>query len=117
MKIKRELCHSKCARKVLGLSRNGPLGPVSRESRKRFGPEKPVVKVQCACFEKLIFLYVFNMRKAKKIAKFDGLDRRRCEDRKEIAAAKFKISPKKHATGFKSESVLNLFQISFSLHL
>ena len=57
------------------------------------------------------------MRKAKKIAKFDGLDRRRCEDRKEIVAAKFKISSKKHATGFESESVPNLFQISFSLHL
>ena len=73
LKIKRELCHSKCEQKVLGLPRKRPLGPVSRESRKLFGPEKQVVKVQCACFEKLIYLHVFNVRKAKKIAKFDGL--------------------------------------------
>ena len=30
-------------------------GPVSRKSRERFGPEKPVAKLQSACFEKLIF--------------------------------------------------------------
>ena len=31
------------------------MGTVSPKSRERFGPEKPVVKVQSACFEKLIF--------------------------------------------------------------
>ena len=30
-------------------------GPVSRKSQERFGPEKPVIKLQSACFEKLIF--------------------------------------------------------------
>ena len=30
-------------------------GPVSRKSRELFGPEKQVVKLQSACFEKLIF--------------------------------------------------------------
>jgi len=31
------------------------LRPVSRESRELFGPEKPVVKLKSAWFEKLIF--------------------------------------------------------------
>ena len=30
-------------------------GSVSRKSRELFGPEKQVVKLQSACFEKLIF--------------------------------------------------------------
>ena len=30
-------------------------GPVSVKSRELFGPEKPVVKLQSACFEQLIF--------------------------------------------------------------
>jgi len=30
-------------------------GPVSRKSRELFGPEKPVIKLQSAYFEKLIF--------------------------------------------------------------
>ena len=34
---------------------------------------------QEACFEKLIFEQVLNRRKAKKIAKFDGLEPLRCE--------------------------------------
>ena len=59
-------------------------GPVSREFRELFGPEKVVVKLQSACFEKLIFLHVFNMRKIKRIAKFEGSEPRRCEDIKGI---------------------------------
>ena len=62
------------------------LGPVSRKSRELFGPEKLVVKLQSACFEKLIFLHVFNIRKIKRIAKFEGLEPRRCEDTKGIVA-------------------------------
>ena len=31
------------------------LSPASRKSRELFRPEKPVVKLQSACFEKLIF--------------------------------------------------------------
>ena len=67
-------------------------GPVSRKSRELFGPEKVVVKLQSACFEKLIFLHVFNIRKTKRIAKFDGLEPRRCEDVKGIVAPE--IDPK-----------------------
>ena len=55
------------------------------ESPENFsGPEKPVVKLQSACFEKLISEYVFNARKTKRIAKLDGLEPRRCEDIKGI---------------------------------
>ena len=61
-------------------------GPVSRKSRELFGPEKLVVKRQSACFEKMIFLHVFNIRKIKRIAKFEGLEPRRCEDIKGIVA-------------------------------
>ena len=52
--------------------------------------------MQYACFEKLIFSHVFNARKAKEIAKFDGLERRPCEDRKEIVAAKNKPEKTEH---------------------
>ena len=37
------------------------LEPVSRKSRDFFGPEKPFVKVQSTCFEKLIFQHVCNV--------------------------------------------------------
>ena len=72
------------------------LGPVSQKSRELFGPEKLVVKLQSACFEKLIFLHVFNIRKTKRIAKFDGLEPRRCEDIKGIVAPE--IDPKSFGT-------------------
>ena len=49
------------------------LGRVSRKSRELFGPEKPVVKMQPACFKELIFELAFNVRKTKRTAKFDGL--------------------------------------------
>ena len=35
------------------------------KSRELFGPQKLVVKLQFACFEKLIFLHVFNIRKSR----------------------------------------------------
>jgi len=34
---------------------NLPLGPVSQTSQEPFGPEKPTVKLQSACLEKLTF--------------------------------------------------------------
>ena len=40
---------------ALGDGHTTGLVPVSRKSRELFGPEKPVVKLQSACFEKLIF--------------------------------------------------------------
>ena len=36
--------------------------------------------------QKLISSHVFNIRKTKRIVKFDGLEPRRCEDIKEIVA-------------------------------
>ena len=63
---------------LLGLRERG-LGPVSRKSLGLFGSEKLVVKLQSACFEKLIFEHVLNRRKSKRIAKFDGLEPLRCE--------------------------------------
>ena len=71
-------------------------GPVSRKSPELFGPEKLVVKLQSACFEKLIFLHVFNVRKTKTIAKFEGLEPRSCEDIKGIVAPE--IGPKSFGT-------------------
>ena len=41
---------------------------------------RPLVKLQPACFEKMIFSHVFNVRKTKRIAKFDDLKPQRCED-------------------------------------
>ena len=73
------------------------LGPVSRQSRELFGPEKLVVKLQSACFEKLIILHGFNIRKTKRIAKFEGLlEPRRCEDIKAVVAPE--IGPKSFGT-------------------
>ena len=55
-------------------SSNPGLGRVSRKSRKRFGPEKPFVKLLSACFGKLIFLHVFMVAKSKMAVKFDDLN-------------------------------------------
>ena len=71
---------------------NGEISIVKRkrsrgpffESRELFWPEKLVVKLQYASFENLIFLHVFNIRDIKRIAKFEGLEPRRCEDIKGI---------------------------------
>ena len=71
-------------------------GPVSRNSRELFGPEKLAVKLQSACFEKLIFLHVFNIRKTKRIAQFEGLEPRHCEDIKAVVAPG--IGPKSFGT-------------------
>ena len=82
-------------------------GPVSRTSRELFGPEKLVIKLQSARFEKLIFLHAFNMRKIKRIAKFEGLEPRRCEGIKGIVVPD--IGPKsfgtfeKQAPGFSAD--------------
>ena len=82
--------------KRTGLTRGCGMGPVSRTSRELFGPEKLVVKLQSARFEKLIFLHAFNMRKIKRIAKFEGLEPRRCEDIKGIVVPD--IGPKSFGT-------------------
>ena len=94
-------------------------GPVSRTSRELFGPGKLVVKLQSARFEKLIFLHAFNMRKIKRIAKFEGLEPRRCEDIKGIVVPD--IGPKSFGT-FKKQAPglcysFPLLEHSFIIHL
>ena len=74
----------------------GVQEPVSRKSREPFGPKNPVVKLQSACFEKVIFQHIFNVRKNMRIAKFDGLERPRCEEIKGILAPE--IGPKSFRT-------------------
>mgnify|MGYP000152759617 CR=1 FL=1 len=51
--------------------------------------KEPVVKLQSACFKKLIFQHVFNVNKKKKkrIAKLNCLKPWRCKDIKGIVAA------------------------------
>ena len=66
---------------------NHNQGPVSRKSRELFGPEKPVFKLQSACFQRLVLKHVFNVRRTKRVAKFDGLEPWLCEDEKGTVAA------------------------------
>ena len=84
LKMQRELCHPKYARKVSGLSRNRPLGSVSRKSRRLFGPEKPFVKLRPAHSVKLIFLYVVKGINIKITAKFHVTEHLRFENTKRI---------------------------------
>ena len=49
-------------------------GPVSRKSRKLFGPEKPFVKLPNACFGKPTFQHVFKPTKRNMSVKFDDLN-------------------------------------------
>ena len=81
--------------------------PISRTSRELFGPEKLVVKLKSTRFEKMIFLHAFNMRKIKRIAKFEGLEPRRCKDIKGIVVPD--IGPKSFGTFEKQarEAILN----------
>ena len=76
------------------------------ESRDLFGPKKLAVKLQSACFEKLIFLHVFNIRKNKRIAKFEGLEPRRFEGIKAIVAPE--IGPKSFGT-FEKQAPCQVF--------
>ena len=92
LKIQREFCHPKCARNVSGLSRNRPLGPVSRKSRELFGPEKPFVKLRPAYSVKLVFPYVVKGIKIKITAS----RRHRFEDTKRITSPE--IRPKSFGT-------------------
>ena len=51
--IKKHLSIAKTSKLIKRPSELLP-GPVSRKSRELFGPEKPVIKLKCACLEKLI---------------------------------------------------------------
>ena len=59
----------------------------------------PVAEPQCACYEKLNSSHVFNVRKTKRTAKFDGLEPRCCGDRERIVASE--IDPKSFGTSEK----------------
>ena len=63
---------------------NSGLGPVSRKSRKLFGPEKPFVKLRPAYSVKLVFSYVVKGIKIKITVKFRASRRLRCGDTKRI---------------------------------
>ena len=65
----------------LSWSLNDP-GPVSRNSRKLFGPEKPFAKLRPPYLLKLVFSYVVKGIKVKITAKFRALRRLGFEDTK-----------------------------------
>ena len=83
-------------RRLTFLSNFEHLGPVSRKSRELFGPEKPVVKLQPAYSEKLVFSYVVKGIKIKITAKFRASRRLRFEDTKRIMSPE--IRPKRFGT-------------------
>ena len=89
------------ARKVSGLSRNRPHGPLSRKFRELFGPEKPVEKLRPAYSVKLVFSYVVKEIKIKITAKFRASTRLRFEDTKRILSPE--IRPKRFGTFEKPE--------------
>ena len=60
------------------------LGPVSRKSRKPFGPEKPFLELRPADSVKLVFSYVVKGIKIKITAKFRVSRRLHFEDTKRI---------------------------------
>ena len=59
-------------------------GPVSRKSRKLFGPEKPFVKLQLPYSVKLVFSYAVKGIRIKITAKFRASRSLRFEDTKRI---------------------------------
>jgi len=71
-------------------------GPVSRKSRKPFGPEKPFVKLRPAYSAKLVFSYVVKGIKIKITAKSRASRRHRFEDTKRIMSPE--IRPKSFGT-------------------
>ena len=79
-----------------GLLRNGPQRPVSRNSRKLFGPEKPFVKLRPAYSAKLFFSYVVKGIKIKITSKFRASRRLHFEGTKRIMSTE--IRPKSFGT-------------------
>ena len=76
--------HSYCIDLVCATLYLKDMGPVSWKSRKRFGPEKPFVKLRPAHSVKLVFSYVAKRLKIKITAKFRVSRRLRLEDTKRI---------------------------------
>ena len=76
--------------------RESLLRPVSRKSRKLFGPEKPFVRLRSAYSVKLIFSYVVKRIKIKITKKFRASRRLSCEDTKRIMSPE--MPPKSFGT-------------------
>ena len=88
---------SKLKRSIIGtFEKRRPLVPVSWKFWDLFRPEIPVVKLESACFQKVILQHVFHVRTSKRIGKFYGLEPRRCEDINGIVAPE--TSPKSFGT-------------------
>ena len=77
------------------------LVPVSRKSRKLFGPEKPFAKLRPVYSVKLVFSYVVKGIKIKIAAKFRASRRLSFEDTKRIMSPE--IRPKSLGT-FEKEA-------------
>ena len=104
---------------------NWGQGPVSRKSRKLFGPEKPFVKLRPAYSVKLVFSYVVKGIKIKITAKFRASRRLSFEDTKRIMSPEMRPKSlgtfEKQALGARLSEVPKLFRrVSgeiFSLYL
>ena len=93
------------------LTSNSGLGPVSRKSRKLFGPEEPFVRLRSAYSVKLIFSYVVKGIKIKITAKFRASRRLRFEDTKRIMSPEMR--PKSFGT-FEKQAPGLFFSLVFT---
>ena len=111
LKMQRELCHPKCFRTF---EKRAP-GACFSKVPKRFGPEKPVVKLRPAYSVKLVFSYVVKGIKIKITAKFRASRRLRFEDTKRIVSPE--IRPKSFGTFEKQAPALARIPICMRLSL
>ena len=88
-------------------------GPVSRKSRKFFGPEKPFVKLRPAYSLKLVFLYVVKGMKIKITATFLASRRLRFEDTKRIVT---RNAPEKSRDFRETGPKADLFEAGLALN-
>ena len=81
-------------------------GPVSRKSRRLFGPLKPFLKLRPAYSVKVVFSYVVKGIKIKITAKFRASRRLRFEDTKRIISPEMR--PKRFGT-FEKRAPVSIF--------
>ena len=81
---------------LVSILNNRGLGPVSRKSRKLFGPGRSFVKLRPAYSVKLAFSYVVKGIKIKITAKFRASSRLRFEDTNRIVSPEMR--PKSFGT-------------------
>ena len=94
---------------LASLDKPSNLGPVSRNTRELFGPEKPFVIVRSAYSVKLVFSYVVKGIKTKITGKFRSSTRLCFEDTKKIMSPE--IRPKSFGT-FEKRAPGRLFLAS-----